>query len=78
MRLATCNKRFARDQIGKNPCESVKSASSVVYEFEESTETDAAHQRLEARLFAKALEKGLHFQVDHVVRVLVLSLFEPV
>jgi hypothetical protein len=29
-----CNMRFASDQIGKNPCESVKSVSSVVHAFE--------------------------------------------
>ena len=29
-----CNMHFASDQMGKNPCESVKSVSSVVYEFE--------------------------------------------
>ena len=29
-----CNMRFASDQMGKNPCESVKSVSSVVYGFE--------------------------------------------
>jgi hypothetical protein len=32
--VVACNMRFASGQMGKNPCESVKSVSSAVYEFE--------------------------------------------
>ena len=32
--LVACNMRFASDQMGKTPCESVESVSSVVNEFE--------------------------------------------